>query len=792
MVRIRNRIVATLIMITLFIQSAIGYFCVEQVHASENSGVTVSTRDEFMQALTDGERFITVSSNISIGNEEDESGKMIPVTIPADVTIQGSSTDVSLDCRCPLQLAGDVTIRDIKLQFSSADVLNSVAHREIFLAGYSLTLDNVKTYLSGSDGSLGGLGGSEEELLPSVYAGGFEGTTVGNYASLTITNANSETMFQGIYMGHDAGTDSKAPYDGKATVTLCPLVTVRDGIYTDTNSSATISVSGKGNLNDIYFYGNDNTTLEITQTASNLNLYRSKIIGVGNVSVLNGANLQLAEVTIGNVTLDSDSCIDMTACTQPCVTGNWNGALENPGVLLLSKDGTLEIQGSVSGSTTFQIGNRNFPEDYNIDNHIYLYAGKNTNNTGFVLPESKQTAYSLNNNNGEWSVTERIYEDYDIASIAVTDAPTQIDINTLIGTEYIPAENAASCQITWTDTNGSTLSPEDVDRRELYYPYSVLVIRSEDWERTETTEATDWSNRIELTVDEENPGTYYFYIDVDKTDVKTGDYTFLLLSRPYEYEPQTVADVKALKESVLAKIKIHFYDSAITPPQESEPEPEPTTPVHVHSYTFVYGQATAVKNGYVHKKCVECGYVSAKKTVYRIKSIQLYNTKYNYNGKKRTPGVIITDIKGNVLKKNRDYTVSYASGRKNVGRYMVIIRMKGNYRGTSTRTFDILPKSTKISGIKAQKKGFTVWWKKQRTQTGGYQIQYSTKKNFSKKYTKTATVQSNKTTSKKISKLKAKKTYYVRIRTYKMVKINGKTKPIYSAWSSAKKVITKR
>lgn len=56
-----------------------------------------------------------------------------------------------------------------------------------------------------------------------------------------------------------------------------------------------------------------------------------------------------------------------------------------------------------------------------------------------------------------------------------------------------------------------------------------------------------------------------------------------------------------------------------------------------------------------------------------------------------------------------------------------------------------------------------------------------------KSNTKTATVTSYKTVSKKIKKLKAKKKYYVRIRTYKTV---GSTN-YYSAWSANKYVTTK-
>lgn len=109
---------------------------------------------------------------------------------------------------------------------------------------------------------------------------------------------------------------------------------------------------------------------------------------------------------------------------------------------------------------------------------------------------------------------------------------------------------------------------------------------------------------------------------------------------------------------------------------------------------------------------------------------------------------------------------------------------------SSTQTAVTKPKSTSLLKLTAAKKGFTAKWKKQ-SGTTGYQIQYSTSKKFSKG-TKTTTIKKSSTVSKKISKLKAKKKYYVRVRTYKTAKINGKTKTLYSGWSKVKTVKTKK
>ncbi len=95
-------------------------------------------------------------------------------------------------------------------------------------------------------------------------------------------------------------------------------------------------------------------------------------------------------------------------------------------------------------------------------------------------------------------------------------------------------------------------------------------------------------------------------------------------------------------------------------------------------------------------------------------------------------------------------------------------------------------KTTLKSAKNAKGKKLVVKWKKN-TAGNGYQIQYSTSKKFAKG-NKTETISKNKTTSYTIKKLKKKKTYYVRIRTYK--KVSGKT--YYSGWSSVKKVKIKK
>ena len=173
--------------------------------------------------------------------------------------------------------------------------------------------------------------------------------------------------------------------------------------------------------------------------------------------------------------------------------------------------------------------------------------------------------------------------------------------------------------------------------------------------------------------------------------------------------------------------------------------------------------------------------ITKKKTV---KSVKLSASKYTYNGKTKTPTIIAKDSSGKTIS-SKYYTVTYASGRKNVGKYKVTVKFKGNYSGTVTLYFEITPPKTTVSKVSGAKKSISVTVSKKTSQVSGYQIQYSTSKKFTS--AKTKTLSSYKTTKYTIKSLSAKKTYYVRVRTYKTV--NGKK--YYSGWSSYKNVKTK-
>lgn len=108
----------------------------------------------------------------------------------------------------------------------------------------------------------------------------------------------------------------------------------------------------------------------------------------------------------------------------------------------------------------------------------------------------------------------------------------------------------------------------------------------------------------------------------------------------------------------------------------------------------------------------------------------------------------------------------------------------GKKQSTPSKTVKVkAPSKVKLTSAKNGKgKKLIVKWKKV-TGAKGYQLQYAMNKKFKKK----KSVQTKKT-KYTIKKLKKKKTYYIRVRAYKM---NGKKK-VYGKWSTVKKVKIKK
>lgn len=208
------------------------------------------------------------------------------------------------------------------------------------------------------------------------------------------------------------------------------------------------------------------------------------------------------------------------------------------------------------------------------------------------------------------------------------------------------------------------------------------------------------------------------------------------------------------------------------------------------SYTVTYsnninaGTATVTIKG-------KGNYTGTIKKTYKINPASIAKILTNsfpnvyYKGSAYKPAVKVK-LGSKFLTQNKDFTVTY-SNNTNVGQAYVIITGKGNYTGKVTKYFLIYPKTTRIGATASGNRAFQVKWYAT-PQVSGYHVQYSLRSDF-KTYANAYVAKNY--NYKTVSGLQSRKYYYVRVRTYANVKVNGKYVRLWSGWSPAVRVATK-
>lgn len=848
----------------------------QNISAQAETSTTVSTFDDFFKALGKYKHII-VAKSFQTAASSDKNGQTIPIDIPANTTIEGKDgSTVGIVCRGPIQLKGDnVTFKNLQLHFESSDAMGSVPQREIFLAGHSLTLDKVDTHLEGAGDTLGGFGSSEKELLPTVYAGGFyTNTDIGTNASFTVINATSKTVINDIIMGHDHSENKYTAYKGKASLILNEYTQLRGTISTEASSSASILLTGttKQDFAASSIIGNDNTTLTIDGCNTTTKM---PVNGIGNIHVTNSGTFAPSDTSnLNNISVDNGGFLDLTAMPDATINGNFTGGNSTQKAnIIVSRNGHININKTASGVSQLYITSSSQScADTPFENFNYITAKGDSSNAEFNFTDKLLKAgYSLVRNNTTWTCKyDAAAAKDDIASIDVTDYPSDILIDKLPTDSNDIEENSPSMNITWKKSTGTPWD-KDIAAQHGFWEY-MAVVRTDYWSKdnSNVNSNTKYIPQFHLDYTDENSGKYYLLRN-GNINIENGKYTFIFFSEPIDDKKlNTISDVKALKNIIKATIEINIADGTATTEPTAEPttkptaeptteptaEPttkptsEPTTkpttnpttaPTTVPSTSPTVPVQTNKPSGGSGSGSSSSGSTptTSKPTTAPYASPDVKPTSFPTNEPTATvkpadtavPTIVPTaTVQPNTQKpttaptkpattpttqpteptttpttlptepttaptnkptatpahKHKIIQVLKKATCKKSGSITYICQ---TCKKVIKKTTISALKKTSINKINAGKKSLTINFKKQSKNTSGYQISYSVKKTFADN--KKKTVASFKSSSATVSELKSNKKYYIRIRTYKTVKVNGKNVKMYGAWSKTQTAATK-
>ena len=287
---------------------------------------------------------------------------------------------------------------------------------------------------------------------------------------------------------------------------------------------------------------------------------------------------------------------------------------------------------------------------------------------------------------------------------------------------------------------------------------------------SETEDSEGFTYGIDLA-----PGTYYFKF----TKGSIGKYQVV-----HQYEYTDVGEYKFTLSFQNAKEKYTYSNNSIAEVMDKTAVPLDKT---------IKGQL-ASNDEYDYYKLIIPKTGDYRITINEDSNFFSHGHPFSFNSLMKDDGTIIRADLENTDNANPPQVTYYYRGLKKGTYYMQFFEDEYYSKKTGPYSFIAKPAPVSIYTPDAGKKSFTARWEKG---TGnGYQIQYALNKKMTKSkktvFTTAKPKKGSTTVTKTFNKLKAKKTYYVRIRSYVNYKVNGKTKKAYSDWSDIQKVKTKK
>lgn len=134
---------------------------------------------------------------------------------------------------------------------------------------------------------------------------------------------------------------------------------------------------------------------------------------------------------------------------------------------------------------------------------------------------------------------------------------------------------------------------------------------------------------------------------------------------------------------------------------------------HQYGTEFVTTKkATLTADGVMQKQCKTCTYFYPQTTaISRPVSFSFLRSEYECNGGMKSPTVVIKTANGKTLVNGTDFTYTYETDRKSLGAHTIKVTFKGNYSGTKTMTYYVVPKATSKIEVTQDTNTLNISWK---------------------------------------------------------------------------------
>lgn len=412
-----------------------------------------------LKNIKDGQTLFLIDTVQYTKYEKGTDGSALPLIINKNITIAGNDTEKSvLQLRAAIQLAADVTFKDMRLQIApeiilgksslnyntntTSEILGTEAFKStaIYVGGHTLTIDNVNTKLDSE---------AQSKIRPYISGGAYrlntDNSILGGNTVVNIINANAETKFADIYAGDyfkSRNIPATLNLSGKFLDSVVHCGGYSDSsilnsdvdinLYADTPDSSA-QVSGITGFDTANHNGKVNVTLTKNVFSSSMSLNDIDFLKLDNNSRINFDSSNIFDVK--NVILGNNTILDFRQLTgNPAITETLLSLApaddtQKNASILLNNEQTLRISGNVTGTTRLNVvDTQEIISNFNYG-HTYVTSSQSSDGT-FSIDGTKDTFAELKteteDNIKKWSIYKKSgseSNDTDFKSFEITDGP---------------------------------------------------------------------------------------------------------------------------------------------------------------------------------------------------------------------------------------------------------------------------------------------------------------------------------------------------------------------------------
>ena len=446
-----------------------------------------------LKNIKDGQTLFLIDTVQYTKYEKGADGSALPLIINKNITIAGNDTEKSvLQLRAAIQLAADVTFKDMRLQIApeiilgksslnyntntTSEILGTEAFKStaIYVGGHTLTIDNVNTKLDSE---------AQSKIRPYISGGAYrlntDNSILGGNTVVNIINANAETKFADIYAGDyfkSRNIPATLNLSGKFldSIVHCGGYSDSSILYSDVdinlyadNPDSSAQVSGITGFDTANHNGKVNVTLTKNVFSSSMSLNDIDCLKLDNNSRINFDSSNIFDVK--NVILGNNTILDFRQLTgNPAITETLLSLApaddtQKNASILLNNEQTLRISGNVTGTTRLNVvDTQEIISNFNYG-HTYVTSSQSSDGT-FSIDGTKDTFAELKteieDNIKKWSIYKKSgseSNDTDFKSFEITDGP---DI--IYPTEFY---HDYSYKLKFINKNDETYIPDNMNVR---------------------------------------------------------------------------------------------------------------------------------------------------------------------------------------------------------------------------------------------------------------------------------------------------------------------------------------